>query len=135
MPVGVAMDAANGALLNSDNSMIASSFAVGDPPTSILDNHPFVSRAFFAAAMGTSLSAAARFNAVQKAVTRVLVPSTLIALLVAVSIGLPSADLGALVAPENQHPDAILDAFPILFMGWTYHGVVPRVVYDLEGDK
>ena len=119
------MDAANNALLNSDNSMM----------TTMLDNRPFVSRAFFAVAMGTSLSAAARFNAVQRAVTDVLVPATLLALLVAVSLGLPSADLGKLTAPENQRPDAILDAFPLLFMGWTYHGVVPRVVYDLEGDK
>jgi len=99
-----------------------------------MDNQ-FLARALFATLMGTFLSAAAKFNTVQKAMTNVLFPLTLLAFVAAIFVGLPTADLGALVASQNQHPEVVLNAFPLLFMGWTYHGVVPRVVYDLEGDK
>ena len=81
------------------------------------------------------LSAAAKFDAVQKAMTHLLVPVTLLALLAALAVGLPSADLTALIAPENQHPEAFLNAFPLIFVGWTYHRVMHRVVHDLERDS
>jgi len=116
----------------SDVSM--SSATVGDL-SSILDKHSFLSRTLFAGVMGSLLSTASKFNTVQKAMTHFFFPATLVAFVVAVAIGLPTADFSALLAPENQHPEAVLNAFPLLFMGWTYHGVVPRVVYDLEGDK
>ena len=60
---------------------------------------------------------------------------TLVAILGAICIGWPTADIGSLTSLSNQHPEVVLNAFPLLFMSWTYHGVVPRVVYDLEGDK
>jgi len=103
--------------------------------SSLIDNHSLMARAIFATAMGTFLSAAHKFNVVQGAMTHVLVPLTLLAFLAAISVGLPTADLGSLVASQNQHPEVVLNVFSLLFMSWTYHGVVPRVVYDLEGDK
>ncbi len=99
------------------------------------DGNVWMARALFASAMGAFLSTAAKFNVVQRAMTNVFVPTTLLAFFGAVCIGLPTADFGSLTALKNQHPEVVLDAFPLLFMGWTYHGVVPRVVYDLEGDK
>ncbi|KAL7535645.1 hypothetical protein ACHAXR_006634 [Thalassiosira sp. AJA248-18] len=92
-------------------------------------------KTIFATVMGTFLSTAAKFNTVQRAMTNFFVPLTLVAFLSAVIIGLPTTDFGSLFALENQHPEVVLNAFPLLFMSWTYHGVVPRVVYDLEGDK
>jgi hypothetical protein len=92
-------------------------------------------RAAFAVATCALLSAASGRDAVRSVLTTALVPATLLAFVVAVCVGLPTADLPSLVEPANQHPESFLDVFPLLFMGWTYHGVVPRVVYDLEGDK
>jgi len=99
------------------------------------DGNAWIARALFATVMGVFLSTAAKFNIVQRAMTNILVPTTLLAFFGAMIIGLPTADIGSLTALKNQHPEVVLDAFPLLFMSWTYHGVVPRVVYDLEGDK
>lgn len=98
-------------------------------------SNAWLARALFASIMGVFLSTAAKFNIVQRAMTNVFVPMTLLAFLGAMSIGLPSADFESLTALRNQHPEFVLNVFPLLFMSWTYHGVVPRVVYDLEGDK
>ncbi|KAL3810319.1 hypothetical protein ACHAXA_008254 [Cyclostephanos tholiformis] len=100
------------------------------PPPSLL-----LGRALFVAGTGALLSLASRYNAVQSVITNFLVPTTLVAFVVAILIGAPTTDLSSLFASTNQHPEVVLNAFPLLFMGWTYHGVVPRVVYDLEGDK
>ena len=105
------------------------------PLCPIFINDSFLARTVFVAIMGTFLSTADIFNTVQKSMTHVFVPLTLVAFVASLVIGLPTADFGALVASENQHPEVVLNAFPLLFMSWTYHGVVPRVVYDLEGDK
>ena len=96
---------------------------------------PSLPRAAFAAAMGTFLFAASKFGVVQRAMTHVFVPTTLLAFVLSMSLAFPRADFGSLVDVSNQHPEVVLNAFPLLFMSWTYHGVVPRVVYDLEGDK
>ncbi|KAL7457098.1 hypothetical protein ACHAWC_008565, partial [Mediolabrus comicus] len=85
--------------------------------------------------VGSFLGAAAKFDSVQRAVTHFFLPATLLGFTAAVTVGLPTADFGALFSLENQHPELVLSAFPLLFMSWTYHGVIPRVVYDLEGDK
>ncbi|KAL7531996.1 hypothetical protein ACHAWF_011222 [Thalassiosira exigua] len=94
-----------------------------------------LARAFFALSVGTFLSVASKYNTVQRLTTHLFVPLTLAAVACAVVAGLPSADFAALTSSENQRPELALDAFPLLFAGWTYHGVVPRVVYDLEGDR
>ena len=36
---------------------------------------------------------------------------------------------------DNQHPDLLADAFPILFLSLVYQNVVPTVVTQLEGDR
>ena len=105
------------------------------PLCPIFINDSFLARTVFVATMGTFLSTAEIFNTVQKSMTHIFVPLTLVAFMGALVVGLPTADFGALLASENQHPEVVLNAFPLLFMSWTYHGVVPRVVYDLEGDK
>ena len=105
------------------------------PLCPIFINDSFLARTVFVATMGTFLSTAEIFNTVQKSMTHIFVPLTLVAFMGALVIGLPTSDFGALLASENQHPEVVLNAFPLLFMSWTYHGVVPRVVYDLEGDK
>jgi len=94
-----------------------------------------LSRAIFAIVMGAFLSAASKYNVVQKIMIQFFVPATMLAYSSGVSTALPTADLGAIWSLSNQHPEVVLNAFPLLFMSWTYHGVVPRVVYDLECNK
>lgn len=133
----------NNAAVSSPASVVAGSIVSQDvvatmAPFSFFandDGNAWITRALFATVMGVFLSTAAKFNIVQRAMTNILVPTTLLAFLGAMIIGLPTADIGSLTALKNQHPEVVLDAFPLLFMSWTYHGVVPRVVYDLEGDK
>jgi tyrosine-specific transport protein len=98
-------------------------------------NNEMISRTIFATVVGSFLAISAKLNNVQRAMTHFFVPITLLAFLSAIAIGLPTIDFKCLFAPQNQHPEVVLNAFPLLFMSWTYHGVVPRVVYDLEGDK
>lgn len=100
----------------------------------IVDN-PFIPRALFASLMGSFLFAASKIDSVQRTVTHFFLPVTLLCFAAAMTVGLPTADFGALLSLDNQHPELVLSAFPLLFMSWTYHGVMPRVVYDLEGDK
>jgi tyrosine-specific transport protein len=52
-----------------------------------------------------------------------------------VGIGAGSADLGALLSAANQHPDQVVNCFPILFLSLVYQNVVPTVVTQLEGDR
>ena len=115
------------------NAQLKASAWTGD--MSFFNTDAFVARSIFALGLGLFLSTADLFNTVQKSMTHLFVPLTLVAFLGAVCIGLPTTNFGALIASENQHPEVVLNSFPLLFMSWTYHGVVPRVVYDLEGDK
>ena len=98
-------------------------------------NNEMITRTIFAAVVGSFLAISAKLNNVQRAMTHFFVPITLLAFLSAIAIGLPTIDFKCLFASQNQHPEVVLNSFPLLFMSWTYHGVVPRVVYDLEGDK
>jgi tyrosine-specific transport protein len=132
MEMTVSNSAAGGAIVESAAATMPSSIA--DLSQVIVDN-PFLPRALFATVVGSFLGAAAKFDSVQRAVTHFFLPATLLGFTAAVTVGLPTADFGALFSLENQHPELVLSAFPLLFMSWTYHGVIPRVVYDLEGDK
>ena len=107
---------------------------VEDISITMVDN-PFIPRALFAVMMGSFLFTAAHFDSVQRTVTHFFLPVTLLGFAAAMTVGLPTTDFGALFSSENQHPELVLSAFPLLFMSWTYHGVMPRVVYDLEGDR
>lgn len=114
--------------------MPSSSSSIADLSSTIVDN-PFIPRAIFATLMGSFLFAASKIDSVQRTVTHFFLPVTLLGFAAAMTVGLPTADFGALLSLDNQHPELVLSAFPLLFMSWTYHGVMPRVVYDLEGDK
>ncbi|KAL3916630.1 MAG: hypothetical protein SGILL_005090, partial [Bacillariaceae sp.] len=63
----------------------------------------------------------------------VLILST--AFLGIVGLGASTADFGSLVDLSNQHPENVLDAFPIIFLSLVYHNIVPTVVNQLEGDR
>ena len=52
-----------------------------------------------------------------------------------VGIGATTADFSALISPINQHPDQVINAFPILFLSLVFQNVVPTVVNQLEGDR
>ena len=52
-----------------------------------------------------------------------------------ISLGAGTADFQSLIDPVNQHPDKVVDAFPIIFLSLVYHNVVPTIVNQLEGDR
>ncbi|KAL7481492.1 hypothetical protein ACHAW6_007176 [Cyclotella cf. meneghiniana] len=95
----------------------------------------FAARTLFASLIAIFLATASKYGAVQRVMTDFLVPSTLVAFIFAIATAFPTADFSVLFDSSHQHPELVLNAFPLLFMSWTYHGVVPRVVYNLEADK
>lgn len=68
-------------------------------------------------------------------VNNVLVLGVFTCFLGILSIGAGSADFEALMSSANQHPEAIANAFPILFLSFVYQNIVPTVVAQLEGDR
>jgi tyrosine-specific transport protein len=52
-----------------------------------------------------------------------------------IGLGASSADFSQLVDPVNQHPEHIVDVFPISFLALVYQNVVPTIVTQLEGDR
>jgi tyrosine-specific transport protein len=50
-------------------------------------------------------------------------------------LGASTADFGSLIDMSNQHPEKVVDAFPIIFLSLVYHNIVPTVVNQLEGDR
>jgi tyrosine-specific transport protein len=58
-----------------------------------------------------------------------------VAFLGIVGLGAATADFSALIDPINQHPENVVDAFPIIFLSLVYQNVVPTVVKQLEGDR
>uniref|UniRef100_A0A7S1UV57 Amino acid transporter n=1 Tax=Grammatophora oceanica TaxID=210454 RepID=A0A7S1UV57_9STRA len=76
----------------------------------------------------------ARPGAVEK-VNNALVGGVVATFLGIVGLGVGSADFGALIAPANQHPEEVVNAFPILFLAMVFQNIVPTVTYQLEGDR
>jgi tyrosine-specific transport protein len=87
----------------------------------------------FAAAVALSLLFASP-QTIQKA-NNVMVAGTVAAFTGILAIGAKTADFGSLVDPANQHPEAVVHAFPILFLALVYQNIVPTVVKQLEGDR
>lgn len=52
-----------------------------------------------------------------------------------IGIGAQSADFSSLLDLSNQHPELVVDAFPIIFLSLVFQNVVPTVVNQLEGDR
>lgn len=94
---------------------------------------PGLDQLFFAGAVG-SLVYFSSPNAVEK-INNALVGSVIASFLGIIAFGAGSADFGALIAAENQHPELVVSAFPILFLSMVYHNVVPTVVTTLEADR
>jgi tyrosine-specific transport protein len=65
----------------------------------------------------------------------ILVLGVVATLLGIVTCGFASADWGALLNPELQHPEEVVNCFPILFLALVYQNVVPTVVNRLEGNR
>lgn len=68
-------------------------------------------------------------------INNILVVGVIATFIGIIGLGAGSADYSALVALENQHPEFVVDAFPICFLSLVYHNVVPTVVVQLEGDR
>jgi tyrosine-specific transport protein len=71
---------------------------------------------------------------VQK-VNNVLVAGVFATFLGIIAFGAGSTDFGALIDLSNQHPENVVNAFPILFLSMVYQNIVPTVVMQLEGDR
>jgi tyrosine-specific transport protein len=85
-----------------------------------------------------SVCAVALFNANRDVVEKVnngLVVGVAATFLAIVAVGAQTADFGALVNISNQHPEHVVDCFPILFLSLVFQNVVPTVVDQLEGDR
>jgi tyrosine-specific transport protein len=65
----------------------------------------------------------------------VLVLGVVVSFLGIVGIGASTADFSALLDPIHQHPEEVLNAFPILFLSLVFQNIVPTVVNQLEGDR
>lgn len=50
-------------------------------------------------------------------------------------IGSQSADMASLTNLQNQHPENVVNAFPIFFLSLVYQNIVPTIVKQLEGDR
>eukprot|EP00956_Cyclotella_meneghiniana_P035871 scaffold118851_cov54-Cyclotella_meneghiniana.AAC.2 len=117
-------------------------YAATTTTSTIAMNNPVITTTMFASAMAIFLATASKFGAVQRVMTNYLVPFTLLAYIVTISMGLPTTPstnnelfyTSLFQNPSYQHPELVLNAFPLLFMSWSCHSVVPRVVYDLECD-
>jgi tyrosine-specific transport protein len=68
-------------------------------------------------------------------VNNILVVGVFASFLGILSLGAGSADFEALLNSVNQHPEAVVNSFPILFLSLVYQNVVPTVVAQLEGDR
>jgi tyrosine-specific transport protein len=92
-----------------------------------------VPQAVFAALCAVGLFSAT--PAMVEKVNNAFVLILLAAFLGIVGLGASTADFGSLVDLSNQHPENVLEAFPIIFLSLVYHNIVPTVVNQLEGDR
>lgn len=70
-----------------------------------------------------------------EAANKVFVSLLAVVFLGIIGLGASTADFQTLIDPVNQHPEKVVDAFPIIFLSLVYHNVVPTVVNQLEGDR
>mmetsp|Transcript_20848 Transcript_20848/g.47315 ORF Transcript_20848/g.47315 Transcript_20848/m.47315 type:complete len:493 (+) Transcript_20848:1308-2786(+) len=88
---------------------------------------------FFSASVGSAIYFGSK-RAVE-ALNNVMVGGVILSFLGLVAIGLSTADLGALINPEFQHPENVVNALPIIFVSLVFGNIVPTVVTQLEGDR
>lgn len=94
---------------------------------------PGMGQALFAGGIGAVLFASS--NAAIQKINNVLVLGVVISFLGIVGVGSTSADFGSLINPALQHPEQVVNCFPILFLSLVYQNVVPSVVTQLEGNR
>ena len=68
-------------------------------------------------------------------VNNVLVFGVVASFLGILGLGAGGVNFEALLDPANQHPEQVVNCFPILFLAFTYQNVVPTIVNQLEGDR
>jgi tyrosine-specific transport protein len=94
---------------------------------------PGSGQVLFASACALSLYAAS--PSVVEKVNSVFVGVLAVSFLGIIGLGAESADFGYLVDLSNQHPENVVNAFPIIFLSLVYQNIVPTVVNQLEGDR
>lgn len=115
--------------INLDAFLHSSSIPVLDQMIQI----PGIGQFLFASAIGSSLFFANKENVVK--LNNTLVLGVLASFFGILGIGAQTANFSELFSFENQHPDQVVNAFPILFLSIVYQNVVPTVVSQLEGDR
>ncbi len=98
-----------------------------------LSSIPGIGQIAFTSIIGAFLYFAQK--SVVEATNNTLVLGVVVSFLSIIGIGFGTADFGALIATETQHPEKLADAFPILFLSLVYQNVVPTVVTQLEGNR
>jgi len=86
-------------------------------------------------ALGVGGTLLASNTATIEKINSALVAGAVITFLGIVGAGSLSADLGALVNPDMQHPEQVVNCFPILFAALVFQNAVPKVVTSLEGNR
>lgn len=99
----------------------------------ILDSAAGLQQLLFAAAVGTAAYVIKPTR--RDLVNNIMLIGAVATLLAIFGVGAGSADFAALVAPENQRPESVIDSLPIVFMALGYQQVIPKVTTQLEGDK
>lgn len=94
---------------------------------------PGIGQALFAGGCGAALYASN--SATQERVRNALVAGVLATLVGIIGFGSTSVDFGALSNPALQHPEQVVNCFPILFLSFVYQRTVPKVVTQLEGSR
>lgn len=91
-----------------------------------------LNQAVFAGLIGSTIYFAK--PSVMEKLNNILVVGVLASFCGLVALGAGTVDVSALIAPENQNPELVLNTFPIIYLSMVYHNVVPTVVTQLEGD-
>jgi tyrosine-specific transport protein len=99
----------------------------------LVDTIPGLGPLAFASTCAVTLFAAS--SAWVERANNVLVLGVAATFLAIVGIGAGSADFGALLDMSNQHPEQVVNCFPILFLALVYQNVVPTIVTQLEGNR
>lgn len=100
---------------------------------SITSQIPGIGQLIFVGSGGVAVYVARQ--SVVEQVNNVLVLGVFASFLGILTLGAGSADFDALTSAANQHPEAVISAFPILFLSVVFHNIVPTVVAQLEGDR
>jgi len=103
------------------------------PSISGIAELPGMGQILFASTIGSTLYVANKENVIK--LNNALVLGVLAVFFGILGIGAQTASFSQLFSFDNQHPDQVVNALPILFLSIVYQNVVPTVVSLLEGDR